>query len=264
MEKRELALTEVRKIELQMLIQVRDFCEEHHLQYFLHGGTLIGALRHKGFIPWDDDIDISMPRVDYEVFLNSFPENSNYRLLTPMMDNYYFAFSKLTAQKTYIENSAEKTQYGVFLDIFPIDDVPDNRVQSYIFFIKASIYKKILGHLNDKVMNPNYNFGKKLYWKILRSFNYKKILTRFSRLTKQTNHHGGLCSTVTTGVQWFIVYKKSWFAAQVPVFFEGEKFSAPIGYDAFLKKYFGNYMELPPREKRVAHNYKYWIESENE
>ncbi|MFT8982493.1 LicD family protein [Oenococcus sp.] len=256
-----LSQDEVKSKELEMLIWIRDFCKLHDLKYFLHGGTLIGAIRHQGFIPWDDDVDIAMPRADYNSFLSAFHENKKYKILSPGQENYYYAFSKFVYRGTSIQNFSEKSNYGLFIDIFPIDNVPANSLRRKIFFAKCSIFKKILAHLNDKYPDSNYDWLKVCYWKIIQVFNYKEIIRRFNRTILSVPKTGELCSTITTGTQWSIIYEKKWFASSISVKFENENFAAPVGYDALLRYIFGDYMLLPPKEKQVSHGFTYLMNS---
>ena len=123
--KKELSLEEKKKILVSILSEVHNFCDENNLKYFLPGGTLIGAVRHKGFIPWDDDIDIYMPRNDYEKFLCEFnKESERYQVISLKTDGYYLPFGKVIDTKTVlIENVDSDYKMGIYLDIFPLDNL---------------------------------------------------------------------------------------------------------------------------------------------
>ncbi|KAA8368002.1 LicD family protein [Leuconostoc carnosum] len=253
-----MSLPEVKQRELDILLYVKKICDDNGLNYYLHGGTLIGALRHQGFIPWDDDIDICMPRMDYEKFLklNKHKENQYISLNAESVNNYYYAFSKITDRQTATRDNNEKTEYGVFIDIFPIDNVPQGHFKKSIYFSRAYAYKRILMHLNEKETKKDRNVLKNILRQTVKLFNHKKIINHFNHYVTNIPN-GSQVSTITTGSQWDISYQREWFADKVMVNFEGHEFPAPIGYDSLLHKYFGEYMIVPPKEKQITHGYIY-------
>lgn len=121
---RKIEIEELRKILLELMDEIHAFCEKHGLKYYLSGGTLIGAIRHKGFIPWDDDIDIHMPRPDYEKFLELFPkESENVLLENRLNDKYRYTYAKVCKKNTLVVEHAMDggVDEGVFIDVFPLD-----------------------------------------------------------------------------------------------------------------------------------------------
>ena len=134
-----LTLTEIKQVELGILDYIVDICNKYNLIYYLSYGTLIGAIRHKGFIPWDDDIDISMPRDDYEKFLkitSSGQINSKYKCLVPLVDGYYYEFAKVIDTSTIVEDvSVQSTENGVWVDIFPLDGLKKSDKISHLSLI---------------------------------------------------------------------------------------------------------------------------------
>ena len=138
-------IQELRQIQMGILDEVHRFCESHNLRYFLSSGTLIGAVRHKGYIPWDDDIDIYMPRKDYEEFLQIYhDENGVYRAINPQVEShYYYTFAKVVDLRTkMVETETEGYEIGVYMDIFPVDYVPDDvQERERVFRQKKLLYK---------------------------------------------------------------------------------------------------------------------------
>ena len=138
-------IQELRQIQMGILDEVHQFCEQHGLRYFLSSGTLIGAVRHRGYIPWDDDIDIYMPRQDYEQFLLTYTDAKGiYRAINPATEpHYYYTFAKVVDQRTrMVEKETEGYEIGVYLDIFPVDYVTDNLSRrERVFRIKKLLYK---------------------------------------------------------------------------------------------------------------------------
>ena len=130
MKKREVTLDEMRVIQLDILDKIHDYCEKHNLRYSLSGGSLLGAVRHKGFIPWDDDIDIMMPRPDYEKFFANF--NGTHGELTAQYyrndKSYFFFMGKVYNNHTImIEEGPCSSKTGVYVDVFPIDGLPETQ-----------------------------------------------------------------------------------------------------------------------------------------
>lgn len=124
---RNISFEEMKKVELEILSFFADFCETHNLRYFLAYGTLIGAIRHKGFIPWDDDVDIQMPREDYDILISLFNigNDSPYRLISPLEKQSCYTIVKIIDTRTIkIENGIKNDPLGIDIDIFPLDGIP--------------------------------------------------------------------------------------------------------------------------------------------
>jgi len=137
-------INELRQIQMGILDHVHQFCEAHGLRYFLSSGTLIGAVRHQGYIPWDDDIDIYMPREDYEQFLQSYhDDNGVYRAINPTTEShYYYTFAKVVDQRTrMVETETQGYEIGVYMDIFPVDYVSDDPQERERVFIRSAVAK---------------------------------------------------------------------------------------------------------------------------
>lgn len=260
---KEIRIDELKKIQLDILVKVRDFCENNNLQYNLAYGTLLGAIRHKGYIPWDDDIDIMMPRQDYNKFLKLF--NGYYKELNvyaPEIDTHYYApFANVIDNRTMLrEPHLEHDYMGVKIDIFPMDDVPDD-IKEYETVCEKSNH---LNYIRDtKVTKLSYYRGvewvkyfvKKIFYA---SFSLESVQKRIMKLARECDKNNS---------EWidcivFITipnrrFPKSCFKESIKVPFENELFNVPADYDTCLKALFGNYMELPPVEKRILrHNFK--------
>ncbi|RHR40206.1 LicD family protein [Parabacteroides sp. AF18-52] len=253
---RKMSLDEMKKIQLDILIDVARFCEENGIRYYLTYGTLLGAVRHKGYIPWDDDIDIMMPRPDYQRFLNMYNnENSNYRSLSYHSDlKYPNLFARVEDTRT-IQN--EKITYengvGVSIDIFPLDGVPEYAFSIYLRFLevlrivlycrlqqiisKKNIFKKGLSLIIMKLPFGIYKYCLNVVDKMLRLSSYDKS-DKVALLVVMTREKKEL-------------FEKNMLEKTVLLEFENNCFFAPYKYDAVLKSLYGDYMKLPPVCERV-------------
>lgn len=264
---REVAIEELKKIELDILVKVASFCENNNINYYLAYGTLIGAIRHNGFIPWDDDVDIVMPRPDYEKFLKEFPSKNDVDyicLISPYNEKSIYTYAKVINTNTIkIENGIKySNEYlGVDIDVFPMDGQPENDDEYRKYYnAKAKYYKRYSRLIADE---NNYNGIKKairvaykLVMRKIMRFDKSEMMKAISRINKaypyETSRYVGSTSSGVNSIK--NRHDKKLFDEFVYVNFEGNKFRAPIGYDKVLKDMFGDYMQLPPENERVTHH----------
>ena len=262
-----------KKVLVEMLQYVDKICRKNNINYFLLGGTLIGAIRHKGFIPWDDDIDICVPYKEYRKLIEILKEDNVYNVLNPYdNENYYYFFTKITDKRTVLieDNFKRIDNMGIFLDIFPIYHLPDSEEElnklnnkmkklekTYFRFYGFQKYfydkNKLRRIIKAIVFFPQFIIKKKYR-------NYKKQLLDLIEECDniQTNSVGNIISPSSI----INTHKKEVYQDKTEVEFESLKVFAPIGYDVHLKKIFGDYMKLPPENQRVTeHHFKaYWKE----
>lgn len=245
---------EAKKIQLEILDEIVAFCQENNIRYYLAYGTLLGAVRHKGYIPWDDDIDIHMPRPDYERFIATFnAHNGKNAVVTHEHERrYHVPFAKVYRKGTIVnEFFYKQSVFGVYVDIFPLDGIKSSR-QAYwcgqcirFMYIKTSIFNN-----RQTLMRKARLAITKL---ILLPFSSHFILKTMRRIA--TRYKFEECENVCsfgsrTALREILpreVYDKS-----ITVTFEGNEYCAPEGYDKYLTQKYGNYMQLPPKEKQVS------------
>ncbi len=257
-------LRELQIAELDGLNFFDDFCRSHGLTYYICGGCLIGSIRSKGFVPWDDDIDVLMPRPDYEQFLRLYKEENpseRFVLLDGTKENTYgniFAVIADTDHTLIKEYQKDMDMpHGIPLDIFPIDGLASGKMARYVQYMWTMIYSLFRSGIVPKNQGGLLGFGSKILLGIFRGKNirykiWKYAEKRMSRYSFETSENvAELCAGF-----YFMkkVYPRSIYDGVTEVEFEGRKYLAMKNYDDYLKIPFGNYMELPPEEKRVAHH----------
>ncbi len=247
---------------LDILLKIDLVCKKHKIKYFIYGGTLIGALRHGGFIPWDDDLDVVMFREDYEKFIKLTDEfNDPYFLQTPYTDKGFFwsnaavRNTKTTALTPYF--AYQPMNHGAFVDIFSLDNIIDGE-EGRMNFEKIN-QLNIDNSTYMRMSNPNLDDKNRIrveeYKKRMRDpfevyEETQRLATKYNSI--ETKH-------VTTPMATFYGYEKKFylkedFMNQEEIEFEGYKFPMPSGYKRILKTTYNDYMKMPPIEKRGIHH----------
>lgn len=262
MQNNELTNEELKSKQLDILNYFVQFCLENKINYFLCGGTLLGAVRHKGYIPWDDDIDLMMLRTDYEKLLRIFNNAQGKYKLYHYTNNkeYNFPYIKLSDQDTLLyEDTLRKCDIGVNIDIFPIDNIDINSSKKLIK--KLGFWRSLLYIKNESLRK------KKSFFKTIKLAFYKTVLC-FYPVKKILKKHEDLClvhkDEITDGAGILIwgyrekeVCRHIVFEGNTELPFEGKFYNAPLKYDEYLSQIYGDYMKFPPKEKQVSvHDFK--------
>lgn len=264
-----LTLNEQKMIMMDILIYIDQLAEKHNLRYSLWGGTMLGAVRHKGFIPWDDDIDISLPRDDYEKLLDILKKQDKYKLFEySIQEDYTWGWAKLTHKGTGDKKKKyfhPDSSHGIFVDIVPIDGFPSSEKE-----IKS--LKRKLHHLNLVIKSsrfPSYASSihlptslKKLIL-LFPLFIYSKIRGGKERFTRELNqlsvqyslNDAEKCGHLLSRYKTNLGYPSSIWKDLQDYEFEGHYFKGIADSDKYLSLLYGeDYMKIPPKEKQISHD----------
>lgn len=257
---RKIDLNELRSIQLDILSEVDEFCKKKGIRYSLCGGTLLGAVRHKGYIPWDDDIDIMMPREDYDRFAREFcSERSVLQDLREDPDVIEF-FLKVFRKKTMMRDIRfGRNLWGIYIDVFPIDGAPESFLEhcNHILELRDRL-PRVCPFYKTVSRNKVLWFAKYIFKRMAFPFygsvlDIKKEIETVARSAPfETSPNAGVILG-SYGVRE--VVKKSVFDTYIDLPFEGKMFPAIKEFDIYLRAIYGDYMTLPPVEQRVTHHY---------
>ena len=255
-------LRQAQKIMLYIMKRIHAVCVEHNIKYWLDYGTLLGAIRHDGFIPWDDDMDICMMREDYEKFCKIAPEalGEEFFLQTKSTEpDFCFEFGKVRLKNTiWMEREWINTPLnykGIFVDIFPIESFPESKLQTSFLTYSAIFYNILLARKAHNIHSKK--IIKEIVLRILSAFTTRKILLGwFEKTVKNLKKLKNTSSKVsklfgTSMTNWT---DKATLEEVVLKKFEDSEFFIPKNYDARLTEIFGNYMQLPPENKQYGHH----------
>lgn len=247
--RRQLTLDEYRKILLIVLEDINHFCQENSIKYYLDSGTLLGAVRHKGFIPWDDDIDLIMPREDYERFIKEYKSDKCTLLSYHNCKDYFYPFAKVNYNHTVvIELIVPHIEgLGVNIDIFPLDGMP-NQIVFRRFHQDLLMFLNKLRALIVKVKKISPAFLQFL-------LRWRWLVKQIDQLGKKYSIENSLfCGNITATTVRHKEIPISVFDKTTIIEFEGKNYPVPIDYDKYLTVLYGNYMKLPPKEKQIVNH----------
>ena len=256
--------TELKKtwaIELDLLREFKRVCEKYNLTYYAYAGTLLGAVRHKGFIPWDDDIDVCMPRKDYDLLTKVYADEfkSPYFMQTPHTDkNYAYSFAKIRnintcfASKTFIENPMNQ---GIFLDVFPLDYSDSNvalrrkKIEELIKYCSAFMSKD-----NKIIKNKHTELAAQTTFREDDNIKLYEHIHNIAKSSKEEESQYMVTEVSTMSKLERKLNSKEYFSESVELEFCNTTIKAPKGYKEILSAFYGDYNKFPPIELRGLHH----------
>jgi len=248
-------INELQKIQLSMLKDFDAVCQRHRISYQLFSGTALGAVRHKGFIPWDDDIDVVMLREDYERFFDSASkelDSNKYYVQREFSEHWPMFFSKLRLNgTTYIEkyhSHDAKIHQGIYIDIFPSDNLSDSRLMQKLQYIASKIVIAKSLYVRGYETNSTVKKCFMQFCRILPTEPFKRLCIRRNDSSSLKVH------TFFGGGKKFerSIFFREWFEQSVKMRFEDSEFPVSAHYDEMLRVMYGDYMIMPTLEQRVC------------
>lgn len=265
---KKLDLGDVQEKSKLILFQVANICETLGLRYYLALGTLLGAVRHGGFIPWDDDIDIMMPRDDYNILIKYFKDNEKMlfplKLFSPEISSYPYMICRIS-NINYVLNFDNEKPYGLglFIDIYPLDGIGHTEEEALRRNKKAARYTSLCYlSTREKCKRERTNSILKLIIKypafcisklLGKKYFFRKLNEMSSEISYDSANYIGCLVWGTASLKR--AFPKKWFDSSSELMFEGTMLKVPIEYDKVLNKIYGDYMTLPPEEKRISHHF---------
>lgn len=256
------------QVDMDILKETVQICNENNLKYYMLGGTMLGAIRHKGFIPWDDDIDIGMPRDDYEKFLELAPQklSSNLKVVnyrnTP---NYQYYITRIldTDTKVIEERIGNDNKFtNASIDIFPIDGTPNNNVLRKIYFFRVLFHRALMSLCYKDSIDRKRKRGltEKILLFVMEHLPVEKLTTPYKQkckidklLRSQSVEKSKYIGNIMGAYRTREIVPASFYGKGKMYQFEDMELRGLDLYDEYLTYTYGNYMELPPEDKRKTH-----------
>lgn len=261
----------VQELTISLLEKFISICEENHLRYYFTGGALIGVLRHEGFIPWDDDIDVGMPRRDYDKFLKALEKNmpEGYGICNRFTDpNWHFAMSQFIDNESEIEiNLAEQPRKAhIWVDVFPLDGLPTNKIHRW-WNVKHILFYRYLVQIAHIKVQVDSHRNRPLVERIIldvlkvipfgKLINTNKTLDKLEKLLRKTDFDiSEYAGNMLGRYREREVVPKKYFGTAKKGLFEGVEINIPEMSHELQTALYGDYMKLPPKKDRLAHNVK--------
>ena len=259
---KKIELDELKQIELEIVRRIDEVCKKNNIHYYIVGGTLLGAVRHNGFIPWDDDIDIAMPRKDFEKFCSVMnKENMSYEVqFYNNVKDYGYASPKVIDNRTLLIDyklGMGKEESSVFVDVFLYDGMGKNEKEAYIRYFFLKCFKKMvfLSKRNYKMENLLKSIVFFVPCALCKAIGVNKLNRFYNKLcSKHDFYDSKYVACVAGRYGKREVFRREVFEKTVPLPFETLILQAPQQYKTYLSSIYGEYMKLPPKEKQVSNH----------
>lgn len=258
-------LSDLQCVQLDLLREFVSICEREKLRYYLVEGSMLGAVRHKGFIPWDDDIDVAMPRADYNIFLKKAKELSKPYKLTTFMDHEHYWMTAIlwnTDVKVLMTNATESIEKFAWIDVIPLDGMPDGKFSQKLHYMHFYYYRALFQASNfSKIVNVNRPrpFYERFFIKLFQIFPLEKMLDsrrigmRMHRImSKYDFDKSNFVIQMISDYKMKELVPREWFGEGRTFQFENLKVSGVLNAEAYLSQIYGEYMKMPPQEKRIG------------
>lgn len=265
MDKKELSVNEIKQKVFEVLCYIDDVCRKNNIVYYMDSGTLLGAVRHKGFIPWDDDVDILVDRADYKRFIDTInADKGHYKALSMHNSkNYHYLFAKVVdAETKLVEEPISIDGMGVFVDVFPMDHLPSSKIFRRMFQVRIHLYRMALTVLRRNIQGDKpKGIKQKMVYLLFKRRGWRKVQLKLDKiLTKRKDLKTRYKGNVVCSFNPYRDVKDEIYGKPVKLKFENMEFNAPCKYKEYLTILYGDYMKLPPEEKRVSnHDFKVYL-----
>lgn len=254
-----ISVEEMKNIQVDILKSVHQFCEKNGLRYTLIFGTLLGAIRHKGYIPWDDDIDIAMPREDYELFVKKYKHEFFYVYDYRKDADYHNPYAKVADTRTILEENICMKNIGVNIDVFPFDSMFDTKEECEKFIHTLDGFKK---KFRIKLVKPGHknSFLKRILIRLAKMamlpFSMKEITRKEYKVVNTLTNNGAAYVALAVDPEidaaYRSIYPKTMFEKFIKVPFGSDEFMATADYHQWLTQMYGDYMKPPSACDRTS------------
>ena len=263
----------LRQLQLTMLETLRvfdDFCRKHDIKYSLYAGSLLGAVRHKGFIPWDDDLDVCMARSEYDRFIALWEQEPPEGYILQNKENtpaYWQSFSKIRKDHTTFlqeEREAGKYHTGVFLDVFPLDRIPNGELSRLVYKWHCMKYQLLTREFVPPKGNAIVRMGSAVILACVPKRCREKVRQNtLKKITRYNDQHDMEIAAIETMASLRKPFAPDMLDSYVDLPFEDGQYMCFAGWDDHLRRKFGDYMQLPPEAERAWRHHPIIIDFEN-